>query len=227
MLKPIGEITQYDIASSYFKGDLDLVSEMSLMSMWSHSISGPNEASFGLITSWNHNLSLEENIPMLDEFTQILKSWRLSFHRLYAYWQTSSVVLVSGNGHGVLEKREDIYRELLLFIPWISMQQLGIIGEEYEQTGWIYSGPQSGGQVWSVFRNNPVQSSGAFSTEAMTEAYKRIRKFNFKFIGFRMPPQGFMDGIQYMCAEKEYKQALLNSARKIAGLNLFRQAVNS
>jgi len=226
MLKPIGEITQYDIASSYFKGDLESVSEMSLLSMWSRSISGPNEASFGLITSWHHQLSLEENIPILDEFSQILKSWHHSFYRLYAYWQTSSGDLVSGNGHGVLEKREDVYRELLLFIPWISMQQLVIVGEEFDQNGWIYSGPQSGGHVWSIFRNGSEQSFGVFSTQSVTEAYSRIRKFNYQFLGFRMPPQGFLDGIQYMCAEREYKQSLLISARRKTEPK-YRQAVNS
>lgn len=227
MLKSIGEITQYDIASSYFKGDIKSVSEMSLLSMWSRSISGPNEASFGIITSWNYHLSLEENIQILDEFTRILKSWRLSFYRLYAYWQTTEGMNIDGNGHGILEKRNDIYRELLLFIPWISMQQLALVGEEFNQDGWIYSGPQSSGKVIIILRDGYERTFNNFSIESITIAYTSIRNFNYNFIGFRMPPQGFMDGIQYMYAEKEYKQAILKKIRNDTGRTSLRQVVNS
>ncbi len=208
MIKPNWDITQYDIANAYFRGDLEGVTEMSLISMWTRSIQGPNEASFGIITSWKHELSLEENIQILDLFIELLKSWRLTFYRLYAYWQTDTLLENASDDYHILEKCRDIYRELLLFIPWISLQQLAVAGRKFDQDGWVYTGPQTRGQVKMILLEGTEETLGGFSPEAVIEAYKKARSYGFIFKGFRMPPQGFMDGIQYMSAEKEYKQSI-------------------
>ncbi|HHE46812.1 MAG TPA: hypothetical protein ENL08_03810 [Bacteroidetes bacterium] len=187
---------------------MEKVSEMSLVSMWTRSINGPHEPSFGIITSWKRHLSLEDNIPILDLFIEMLKSWQLGFYRLYAYWQTCQSLDDPPDRYQILEKRQDIYRELLLFIPRISVQQLETAGRRFEQSGWIYTGPQSGGQVKLYLFGGYEETLGILSPETIAEAYTKIRNYKYEFKGFRMPPQGFNDGIQYMSAEKEYKQSL-------------------
>lgn len=156
----------------------DYLNESSLNRIYQH-IQKKNIESWAIMTSYRSENSPSENKKDFKELKQKLRSMDLGFIEIEGVGQEES------EEGGIKEVKEPS-----LFIPKINKKQAQKLSYNYDQWGYIYSGPETNDKI-ALISVEGTEYLGSFHPNKISQFFSKIKGRPFTFEG--VSPTSYME----------------------------------
>ena len=185
-----------DIVKYKLNGDFKKVNEASLNRLYQH-YKDSTKIGFAILTSWKEydvegvRVPEQENIELFSKLKNTIRSMQLGFVRLTGYWKD--------------EKSKEQVIEPSLFVIGIDLKKAKKLGKKYNQEAILYSGPETSGDIYTVYMNGVMKNVGKFHPQKIANAYSMIKGKPFVFEYIEYTAQCWMHAVieQMMKRERE------------------------
>ena len=165
------------------------VNEASLSRAYQH-VQGGN---FGIISSFRASNSRSKNLAEFHKLKARLARVKLGGIILIGHWAECQDPAMPYSDCPP-DRLKDV-TELALMVPGISLGIISALGREFNQDGFIYCGPETGGIVTLFFGNGDQQPLGGFQPNRISRAYSELRGKPGRTFVFEYAVQSYMGAV--------------------------------
>jgi hypothetical protein len=144
------------------------INASSLGRVWQH-VQKEKVSSWGIVTCYRDNKSQKENAKNFSVLKGTVRGFGLGFFVL--------------EGHGQEENKEGKVTKVVepsLFVPGISFVQIEKVAREWDQFGFVYSGPETKDKI-VLFSGHGSESIGSFHPMRIAQFFSKVKGHPFVF----------------------------------------------